>query len=89
MGADFTEEINCQEVQQYDRNKVINEEKIICGWTGFEFAGRDNKYSEFKWDYRCFTAVDYDEYSKKNLYINLRVKIGVWMLMMKMEITII
>ena len=39
MGADFTEEINCQEVQQYDRNKVINEEKIICGWTGFEFAG--------------------------------------------------
>lgn len=65
MGADFTEEINCQEVQQYDRNKVINEEKIICGWTGFEFAGRDNKYSEFKWDYRCFTAVDYDEYSKK------------------------
>ena len=82
MGADFTEEINCQEVQQYDRNKVINEEKIICGWTGFEFAGRDNKYSEL-------LLLIMMNILRKNLYINLRVKIGVWMLMMKMEITII
>ncbi len=66
MGADFTEKIHCQEVQQYNRNKVIGEEKVISGWTGFEFAGRNNKYSDFKWDYRCFTAVDYDEYYKRN-----------------------
>ena len=30
------------------------------GWTKFDFAGRNNKYSDFKWNFNHFTGVDYN-----------------------------
>lgn len=35
------------------------------GWTKFTFPGRGDKYSSFKWDFNCFTGVDYDAKNEK------------------------
>lgn len=65
MGADFTEEITCKEVNSQNRNDEISDEIAITAWTKFEFKNRDNKYSDFKWNHNHFHGVDYDEKTKK------------------------
>lgn len=39
----------------------------IDGWTGFTFPGRGDKYSSFKWNFNCFTGVDYDAKVRSHL----------------------
>ncbi len=57
-GADETEKALVVRVDYEDRNKVISEpfEKDIN--TKYYFPARNNKYSEFVWDYHAFTGVD-------------------------------
>lgn len=38
-------------VDQNDRAKDVSGEIDIEGWTGFDFKGRNNKYSDMKWHY--------------------------------------
>ena len=59
-GADFEEEFMAVEVDKEDRTKELGEPRKISAWTGFDFPERDGKYSDFKWNYHHFTAVDYD-----------------------------
>ena len=58
--ADFTEEFKAVMVDQNNREKDVSGELEIEAWTGFDFKGRNNKYSDMKWHYYHFSGVDYD-----------------------------
>ncbi|WP_236784723.1 alpha-amylase [Anaerococcus ihuae] len=58
--ADFEEEFMARMVDQNNREKDVSEDMKIKAWTGFDFPGRDGKYSDFIWHYYHFTGVDYD-----------------------------
>ena len=64
MGADGIEDVIADTVKSSDRDIVIDEEKIKA-WTRFDFKGRNNKYSSFKWSSKHFTGVDFDDHTKK------------------------
>ena len=59
-GADREEEFEAVKVDYNDRNKEIEEPRMIKGWTGFDFPGRGEQYSAFKWNHNHFSGVDYD-----------------------------
>lgn len=59
--ADFTEEFEAVQVDEEDRTKEITDPQTIEGWTGFNFPGREGKYSDFEWNYHHFSGIDYDQ----------------------------
>ncbi|KAG8934554.1 hypothetical protein FRC02_009766 [Tulasnella sp. 418] len=61
FGADRTERFQAREVAWDDRNRDLTDWKEIEGWTGYDFPGRNGKYSSFKWNYNHFSGVDYNE----------------------------
>ena len=58
-GGDEPERIKVIKVDPEDRTKAISEPMEIDAFTKFTFPGRNKKYSDFEWDYMCFTGVDY------------------------------
>lgn len=64
-GGDETELIKVRKVDPEDRTKFISEPFDIEAYTKFTFPGRKGKYSDFIWDFRCFTGVDYDNKTKE------------------------
>lgn len=58
-GADEIEKIQVVKVNPDNRNEVISEPFEIEAFTKFTFPGRQKKYSDFEWNYMCFTGVDY------------------------------
>ena len=66
IGADAVEEIKVSEEEKCNRYHDITGEETILAWTKFTFPGRNNKYSDFKWDKNHFDGVDYDERSKRS-----------------------
>ena len=66
LGADDTEEVIAVENSAEDRNQITAEPHTIKAWTVFNFPGRNNKYSDFKWNWTCFKGVDWDEITKKS-----------------------
>ncbi|WP_424244333.1 alpha-amylase [Elusimicrobium posterum] len=68
-GADFTEKFMAQEVNWNNREQTVSDPYEIEGWTGFNFPGRNKKYSDFEWHYYHFTGTDYNKANgKKALY---------------------
>ncbi|KAJ3899733.1 alpha-amylase [Lentinula edodes] len=65
FGADRIETFGVVEVDTNDRTKEISDLYDIKGWTGFDFPGRDKKYSSLKWNFNHFTGVDYNDENKK------------------------
>ena len=65
-GADGTEWLKAVKVDPDDRNNKISDEYEIKAWTKFTFHGRNNKYSNFKWNWRHFDGVDWDENKKES-----------------------
>lgn len=61
LGADETEEVFAVQEQSDNRNNSISETKKIKAWTKYTFPGRNNMYSDFKWDWTHFHGVDWDE----------------------------
>ncbi|HEY5560288.1 MAG TPA: alpha-amylase [Clostridiaceae bacterium] len=64
-GADHTEWVKVAKVDPNDRNNKISDEYDIKAWTKFNFSGRNNKYSDFKWNWKHFVGVDWDENKKE------------------------
>jgi len=64
-GADYTEKFKAREVDPNNREKIIGESHDIEGWTGFNFSGRGDKYSDFKWHYYHFSGTDFDQATGK------------------------
>lgn len=59
-GADETEKFTAVMVDKNNREKEVEKPKEIEGWTKFNFNGRKDQYSDFKWNYHHFSGVDYD-----------------------------
>lgn len=66
IGADETEMVLATEDDGNDRNRAISQRELIEAWTKFTFPGRNNKYSDFKWNWTHFDGVDWDEKTKKS-----------------------
>lgn len=64
-GADATEKICVIEVNPQNREEQVGEPFEIEAWTRFDFPGRGDKYSDFKWCWEHFTATDYDASSER------------------------
>lgn len=61
MGADEKEALRVQRVDEQDRTQ-IDEEIIECeAWTRYTFPVRAGQYSQFVWDYKCFSGIDHIE----------------------------
>jgi alpha-amylase len=58
-GADAVEWVNATRVQTYDRNQEYGGDVSIQAWTDFEFPGRGNTHSSFKWHWYHFDGVDW------------------------------
>jgi len=58
MDADGTEKVEVVEVDTRDRNKEISGNFWMDAWTKFDFPGRGDKYSSFKWRWYHFDGVD-------------------------------
>lgn len=68
-GADFSETFKAYEVDPNDRTKRISDAYDIEGWTGFDFKGRNRKYSDFVWHFQHFNGVDFDnKQNKKSIF---------------------
>lgn len=65
-GADRPEKFKAIKVDNNDRTNEISDEIEIEGWTGFDFPGRDNKYSSFKWNFNHFSGIDFDNLTGEN-----------------------
>lgn len=66
MGADATELVKAFEVNQNNKNQIVSEEETIEVPTVFTFPNRHQKYSDFTWDWTCFSGIDYDALSKRH-----------------------
>ena len=64
-GGEYIEKFFAQEVNPNDRSKTISDPYEIEAYTGFNFPGRDNKYSDFKWHWFHFSGTDYNTANKK------------------------
>jgi len=63
--GDEVEKIMVRKVNPDNRTEFISEPMEIEAWTKFFFPGRNKKYSEFIWDYHCFSGVDWAENLKE------------------------
>ena len=69
-GADETERFLAYEVNPDNRQEKVSDAYEIEGWTKFNFPGRNNKYSDFKWNWTHFSGTDYNEENgKKAIYL--------------------
>ena len=67
MGADETEDVLAVIDDSNDRNVSISENAIpIKVWTKYVFPGRNNCYSDFKWNWTHFHGIDWDENTGKS-----------------------
>lgn len=57
-GADYTERFTVREVDPSDREHLLSGPYEIEGCTGFDFPGRGDRYSGFKWHWYHFTGTD-------------------------------
>ncbi|TCD69345.1 hypothetical protein EIP91_007901 [Steccherinum ochraceum] len=64
LGADRTETFQAVPVDPNHRLREIGPSREIEGWTAFDFAGRNGKYSTLKWTQEHFTGVDWDHRTK-------------------------
>lgn len=64
-GADAIEKIKVVEVDPENRSAETSEPFEIEAWTRFDFPGRGDRYSDFKWCWHHFTATDYDAASDR------------------------
>ena len=65
-GGDRTERMQVVEVSRENRNETIGEPFEIEAWTGFEFPGRGDRYSSFKWHWYHFSGTDYDNLTQRD-----------------------
>lgn len=67
-GGDELEKFKVIKVDEEDRNKEISDVIEIESFTKFTFPERGDTYSNFKWDFTCFTGVDYAEGMETGIY---------------------
>ncbi|HZK47428.1 MAG TPA: alpha-amylase, partial [Atopostipes sp.] len=58
MGADASESVKAVEVNPHNRNQDISGEFNHTAWTAYNYDGRNNAHSSFKWRAEHFDGVD-------------------------------
>ncbi|KAJ7707693.1 alpha amylase [Mycena rosella] len=66
LGADRFESFPAVPVNSQNRLKDEGPAREIDGWTAFDFKGRGNKYSSFRWTHEHFTGLDWDHRTRTN-----------------------
>ena len=62
LGADETEEVLALQDSAENRNVTVSTTVVpIRAWTKYNFPGRNNVYSDFKWNWTHFHGIDWDE----------------------------
>ena len=65
-GGDEKEKFNVYKVDPNNRLNFLSEPFEIESYTKFTFPGRNKKYSDFEWNFTCFSGVDYAEGQEGN-----------------------
>lgn len=68
LGADEEETVAVRKVNPENRNEFISETHNIEAYTRFTFPGRNKMYSDFIWDYHCFSGIDGEINNEKVIY---------------------
>lgn len=66
IGADESETVYASEEEMQNRNQDKTLPEKITAWTKYNFYARNNKYSDFKWNYKHFNGTDWDESGRRN-----------------------
>ncbi|RYY28856.1 MAG: alpha-amylase [Chitinophagaceae bacterium] len=75
-GAEELERIRVRKVDPDNRLKFIGDEMEVKAYTKFTFPGRKGKYSDFQWNYECFTGIDYAADRKESAIFSIVNKFG-------------
>nr|WP_314499033.1 alpha-amylase [uncultured Chryseobacterium sp.] len=67
-GGDELETFKAAKVDENNREKIISDFADIQSYTKFTFPGRGKKYSDFEWNFTCFSGVDYAEGKDSHIY---------------------
>lgn len=67
-GGDEKEKFHAVKVNPENRQENLSEPFEIESYTKFTFPGRGEKYSDFKWNFQCFTGVDYAEGQEDGIF---------------------
>ncbi|KAL2809121.1 glycoside hydrolase superfamily [Aspergillus granulosus] len=70
-GADRVERCEAVKVDDERRNVEISTPRTINAWVGFDFPGRDDRYSSMKYHGQHFSGVDWDDKTKENALYRL------------------
>ncbi len=54
-GGDYLERFQVRRMNPDNRQESLSEPYEIEGYTGYDFAGRNNTYNDFKWHWYHFT----------------------------------
>ena len=65
-GGDVLETFHVLKVDPNNREYILSDPYPIQSYTKFIFPGRGNQYSDFQWDFTCFSGVDYAEGEEGN-----------------------
>jgi alpha-amylase len=71
MGADYAEDTTGHKMDPDNRLQPIVEGKNLTVWTGFDFPGRNGKYSDFVWNKKHFSSVDWNQRTQKSKILKL------------------
>jgi alpha-amylase len=75
-GGDETETFMARKVNPDNRNEFISESYEIEGYTKFTFPGREGKYSQFSWDFQCFSGLDFDARTRETAIFSIQNQNG-------------
>jgi len=75
-GADEKETVTVKKVIPDNRNEFMSEPIEIEAYTKFTFPGRAGKYSDFIWDYQCFSGVDYNASNEETAIFSIQNQYG-------------
>ncbi|MFN0047597.1 MAG: alpha-amylase [Cytophagales bacterium] len=75
-GADEKEMVTVRKVNPENRNEFISDPYQIEAYTKFTFPGRKGQYSDFIWDFHCFSGVDYDAKNDETAIFSIQNEYG-------------
>ena len=74
MGADYLQTIPATKIDWGDHNKPIAKQEVVRVATKFTFPGRNNKYSDFEWNWTHFDGIDYNDKTKERAIFKFKDK---------------
>ncbi|MBD1393053.1 alpha-amylase [Mucilaginibacter glaciei] len=75
-GAEEAEKFMVRKVNPDNRNEFISDPYEIESFTKFTFPGRQGNYSQFVWDWKCFSGVDYDSNTQETAIYSIQNEAG-------------